>query len=78
MSPIRDYICNDCGFEFESLQMSFNEGYKNVCPHCETDKVSVLPSVTGGYKFANGSGGASITPKGAGSPKRSVDRGSKK
>ena len=71
MPPIRDFQCGSCGHEYEGLQLSGYEVSTETCPHCESDKVVVLPSRPGGYKFANGSGGASVTPRASGSPKRS-------
>jgi hypothetical protein len=67
MPPIRDLLCLECGFEYEEL-LYVGEKAPN-CPHCESDKIDVLPSAFGGYRMTGGNG-ASTTPKAAGSKPR--------
>lgn len=36
--PIYEYICNDCGFEFEKIR-SFSDSTTPICPSCEHENV---------------------------------------
>ncbi len=67
--PLRDYLCLECGHQFEELLNSYDHVDVN-CPHCETTRVERLPPITGGYKM--NSGPSSVRPKGAGSRPRKV------
>lgn len=68
--PLKDFQCRDCGHIQEELVSAWDD-VNVICNHCECTKMVALPGMTGGYKFTNGSGGASRTPKDAGSPRRS-------
>ncbi len=63
MVPIREFICLDCGHEFEALTYSY-EKEPAECPHCETNHTEQLVSAHGGYSMS--SGGSSTRPRGAG------------
>lgn len=63
--PLYDYICNDCGHQFEDFS-SNTVDEPNQCNHCESIKISRLPSAPGGY-YIQGANGASSRPKNAGS-----------
>lgn len=59
--PIREYLCNYCGHQFEELNYSGNpEVYGRTECRCGS-KAELLPSVIGGY--TGSSGGASTRPK---------------
>ncbi|MBN2244178.1 MAG: zinc ribbon domain-containing protein [Acidobacteria bacterium] len=62
--PIFEFICNECGCEFEKLVMKSSENNEIQCPKCHSsnleEKVSGFASVS-----TNGGGGASVcTPSG--------------
>ena len=66
MPVLRDYKCDDCGHEFESME------FKPLCPNLLDDD-SVLGATCGGLTYAlpvgtksykiKGDNSASITPK---------------
>lgn len=70
MPPLRDYICRDCGFQFEEFARYESEE-PTGCSHCESDKIARLPSAVGGYHI-NGNNAGSTRPRSAGSFKRTV------
>jgi putative FmdB family regulatory protein len=62
MVPIREFICLDCGHEFETLVRA--DDPPADCPHCEKNHTEQLISAFGGYSMA--SGGSSTRPRQAG------------
>jgi len=38
--PIYEYVCRDCGHEFEELRLSSSGGKKTACPKCGGGKTS--------------------------------------
>lgn len=69
MTPLRDYLCLDCGHEFEEF-LSAGE-HPVGCSHCESKRLERLPSAPGGYQI-KGSNSASSRPKNAGSFKKAI------
>lgn len=67
--PLRDYVCRDCGFEFEEFVQ--HEQEPNKCSHCESVRIARLPSALGGYHISGNNAG-STRPRNAGSFKRSL------
>lgn len=68
--PIKEYQCADCGHIQEELILKSDDAPTN-CPHCESSRITVLPSIIGGYSTI-GNNTSSVRPKGAGSkPRRS-------
>lgn len=66
--PIRNYLCQDCEYEFEYLEMH-PEDLPDNCERCEGAKIHKLPTSHGGYHI-HGSNSSSTRPKGAGSKSR--------
>jgi putative FmdB family regulatory protein len=60
--PLRDFLCLNCGHEFETL---IRADEAQQCPHCESAKLDQLPALPGGYQMS--SGPSSVRPKRAGS-----------
>lgn len=61
MSPIREYLCNYCGHQFEEVQWTIvPEEYETTECRCGS-RAKVLPALIGGY-FGN-TGGSSTRPK---------------
>ncbi|MBL7191434.1 zinc ribbon domain-containing protein [bacterium] len=64
--PIYEYICRDCGSEFEELTLSAEE--KPDCPACGSDsvdkKLSAFASCSIGGNFNAGSSQANCGTKG--------------
>ncbi|MEJ2247521.1 MAG: zinc ribbon domain-containing protein [Acidobacteriota bacterium] len=62
--PIFEYICRECGHEFEQLVWKSSESNKIQCPKCHgtnhEDKVSGFASLSPD----GGSGSANCTPSG--------------
>lgn len=59
--PIRDFICEECGHQFEEI-VGFYDDVK--CPHCESGgNPKALPSAPGSYRI-KGDNSASTRPKG--------------
>lgn len=67
--PLRDYICKECGHEFEEFLGSFED--PEGCRHCESSNIERLPSAPGGYHI-KGTNAGSTRPKNAGSFKKSL------
>ena len=42
--PIYEYVCNDCGYDFERIQ-SFSDDPVDTCPHCQGSVRRVISSV---------------------------------
>lgn len=63
MSPIREYICRDCGHQQENVERSQADELK-ACAQCESERVERLISAYGGYTGNLGS--ASTKPRNAG------------
>ena len=61
MAPIREYLCRDCGHQFEEIRGNDPEEADPKCPHECEGKVERLPALPGGY-FMN-SGSASTKPR---------------
>jgi putative FmdB family regulatory protein len=56
--PIYEYICSECGGEFEELVLNSDE--KVACPSCKCEKVEKKMSVfahknEGGFRSSSGS-----------------------
>ena len=69
--PLRDYVCltPNCD-SFETIELLVKNGEHPKCEVCKEEMHTLLSSHAG-YRFANGSGGASVTPKNAGSSRKS-------
>jgi DNA-directed RNA polymerase subunit RPC12/RpoP len=66
--PLRDYLCDYCGYEFTELMYSTDpEDYATTECRCGS-KAKVLPSLIGGYHGNMGS--SSTRPKNSTSMKR--------
>ena len=61
--PIYEFICHDCGEEFEELVRSANSFEGVICPECQseqvTKKISLFASNVGGGKATSFWGGSS-------------------
>ena len=44
--PIYEYVCNDCGYEFDKIQKMNDEPLKK-CPQCEKEKLQKKVSAGG-------------------------------
>lgn len=44
--PIYEYVCNDCGHQFEALQ-KINDAVLKTCPGCEKDSLKKKISAAG-------------------------------
>jgi len=63
--PLYEYLCRECGHQFEE-SMAYEDSFTSKeCPHCESQKTEKLFPLTGGYHMV--SGGTSTRPKSAGS-----------
>lgn len=61
MAPIREYLCDYCGHQFEEMIWSSDpENYRTHECRCGS-KATVLPAMIGGYQ--GNMGGASVRPK---------------
>jgi DNA-directed RNA polymerase subunit RPC12/RpoP len=75
--PLRDYLCNYCGHEFEKIVYSHDpDEYATAECRCGS-KAKLLPSLIGGYQ--GDTGGGSTRPRHSTSmPKKSVFTGNPK
>ena len=62
--PIYEFICNECGFEFEKLVRKSSDNNEIECPECHSfsleEKVSGFASIS----TNGGSGTSNCTPSG--------------
>lgn len=65
--PIRTYKCKCCDTVFDNLELGGDD--KPQCNSCSSLDVTRQITAAGGYTFQGGNG-ASTTPKGSGSFKR--------
>jgi len=56
--PIYEFVCPDCGWEFEELLRNSAEADSTPCPACDSKyvlkKISVFSAKTNGSGFATG------------------------
>lgn len=61
MPPIREYLCDSCGHQFDSVVFSSDPTeYRRAECRCG-DEATLLPSMIGGY--SGNTGTASVRPK---------------
>jgi len=59
--PIYEYVCDDCGAEYERIVL--NAGTKVACPKCESTKNTIQLSVFAAHgNGTKASGGSSSGP----------------
>ncbi len=67
--PIYEFICNDCGEEFEELVRSTSSTEGVTCPRCQgelvTKKISVFAARVTGGSTSSGWGGSTSSSCGA-------------
>lgn len=63
--PIYEYVCRDCGKEFEEL-VSAEAQKAPACPHCGCESTEKLMSACSGQVSGGGTGLGAMPPMGGG------------
>ncbi len=60
--PIYEYVCRECGHEFELFVRSVAEAERRLCPHCQSRQIAKRFSTFASRSGGGGSGAPAAGP----------------
>ncbi len=60
--PIYEYVCRECGHEFERFVRSVAEAERGLCPHCQSRQIAKRFSTFASRSGGVGSGASAAGP----------------